>query len=242
MGNHGVRVIHHDGVHAQRPPHVATHVAAIAFARGTLDDGAQQVVAIAGVAEARARFGDQVELLEDGDGLARILVLLEVLLRLAVAVGVDAAQVAQQLAHRHGKRFDREIRHIRLHGRIQVDLALFHQLQDGHRRHGLGDGREPVTGPGRGRYAVFQVRIAIAFDPFHTALAEPDGHARDAGLVHALGHPAVEVGQARGQRQGGNSSGSALRHAAEQRQRAGETSLALHSHDSMVRAVSTARR
>ena len=204
MGDHGVRIIQHGSVHAQRPPYVAPHVAAIAFARGALDDGAQQVVAIAGVAEARARFGDQVEMFENGDGLARILVLLEMLLHLAVAVGIDAAQVAQQLAHRHGKRFDGEVRHIGLHGCIQVDLALFDQLQDGHRRHWLGDGRQPVAGPGRGRHPVFQVGIAIAFDPFHLALAETDGDARQALRGHAPGHPAVEVRQARGQRSGGS--------------------------------------
>ena len=213
VGDHGVRIIQHYSVHAQRPPHVAPHVAAIAFARGAFDDGAQQVVAIAGVAEARARFGDQVELLEDGDGLARILVLLEMLFHLAIAVGIDAAQVAQQLAHRHGERFDGEVRHIGLHGRIQVDLALFDQLQNGYRRHGLGDGRQPVAGAGRGRHAVFQVGIAVTLHPFHVALAETDGHARQALRGHALGRPAVEVRQARGQ--SGGRFGSGLRHAAQ---------------------------
>ena len=56
----------------------------------------------------------------------------------------DAALVAEELADGDGPRLLRELRHVALHGRVQVERAPLHELQQRDGRDGLGDRGQAV--------------------------------------------------------------------------------------------------
>ncbi len=197
------RVVHPRVAHAERAPHVFAHVVAVRLAGGGLDDGAEQVVAVARIAVARARLGDEVVVLEDGDGLARRLARLDAQLGLAVDVVRDAAEVAEELAHGDGPLLLREVGDVGLHFGVEVELALLGELEDGDGRHRLRHRREPVGRLGLHRRLVFEVGVAEALHPRGAVLDEADGQPRRAVEFHLPAdfrlEPAELVGVTRGQ-------------------------------------------
>ena len=150
-----------DGGHARAGEDGFAHVLEVRAARGALDRGSQQVVAVGRIDVARPGLGHERIVLEEGEAARDAGVGLGVR-GLLVAVVADAPEMPEELARRHRPRLLRVGGNVALDGRVEIQLAVLRQLEHGRRGDGLGDRGQPVHGGRAGGDAVLDVREAVA--------------------------------------------------------------------------------
>ncbi len=193
--NHGQRIVQARVGHPERLQNGPADVFSIGEARSALDGGTEQVISVGGIIVAGAGLGDEVEVLEDGQGLARRLGLFDVAFDRVIAVMADPPEMPEKLADGDGPFLPGKIGDISLDFAVQVDLPLFHEMKDGGGRDRLGDRGQPVGALRLGRRPVLDIGQPEPLDPDKVVLDKPGGQARDPVEGHLLGHEILEGAQ-----------------------------------------------